>query len=468
MKITFIHYHLRPGGVTSVIGRQVEAVEEGNQALIITGELPGSRKTAETVLVPELAYDKGRPSPCDPKETASKILKAIHTKWHTGCDLLHVHNPLLAKNRHLIKVVNELQNQGVRIFLQIHDFAEDGRPDVYYDDEYPANCHYGVINRRDYHALLKSGLNKAGLHILHNPVQPMQLCPVDAGRMNQVLYPVRAIRRKNLGEAILLSLFFRGDAKLVVTLPPNSALDRQIHAAWKAFAGRNKLNVEFDAGLSKDLPSLIQASDFILTTSISEGFGFSFVEPWAAGKRLWGRRIDAICRDFEDKGLHFEHMYSRLDCPVEWIEEDLLAAWHGSLCKAHRRYRKHLDFDGNPADRLPNTADGLVDFGLLNEKHQKAVISLVLRDKDCRRRLIRLNPFLADPGRIENSEALIMTNQKAIAGSFSMEQYKRDLMSVYSAAIHTPICHEIDKKKLYSEFLDLSGSSLLKWGDYEE
>jgi hypothetical protein len=34
----------------------------------------------------------------DPEEVADNIIKAILTRWDNGCDILHVHNPILAKN----------------------------------------------------------------------------------------------------------------------------------------------------------------------------------------------------------------------------------------------------------------------------------------------------------------------------------------------------------------------------------
>jgi hypothetical protein len=41
----------------------------------------------------------------------------------------------------------------------------------------------------------------------------------------------------------------------------------------------------------------------VLTTSLKEGFGFSFLEPWTAGIPVAGRRLEAVCLDFEDEGV---------------------------------------------------------------------------------------------------------------------------------------------------------------------
>lgn len=58
----------------------------------------------------------------------------------------------------------------MKLFLQLHDFAEDGRPLAYFPDEYVPDCHYGVINSRDYSIFLKAGFKKDGLHKIFNIV----------------------------------------------------------------------------------------------------------------------------------------------------------------------------------------------------------------------------------------------------------------------------------------------------------
>jgi hypothetical protein len=70
-----------------------------------------------------------------------------------------------------IKILKSLQKRGVNLFLQIHDFAEDGRPFDYFADEYPADCHNGVINQRDYEILLAAGLKIIDFGILDETPQ---------------------------------------------------------------------------------------------------------------------------------------------------------------------------------------------------------------------------------------------------------------------------------------------------------
>ncbi|MEZ4549038.1 MAG: hypothetical protein R2860_11810 [Desulfobacterales bacterium] len=81
-------------------------------------------------------------------------------------------------------------------------------------------------------------------------------------------------------------LFFPDDRLLAVTLSPNSDQDRLAYQSWKDFSVRNQLRVLFDASRHYPFPDLVSSMEQMITTSISEGFGFSFLEPWIAGKNL--------------------------------------------------------------------------------------------------------------------------------------------------------------------------------------
>src|SRR5690606_29176205 len=133
-------------------------------------------------------------------------------------------------------VLMRLQHRRIPLLLQIHDLAEDGRPHLYYRDAaYPSDCHYAVINQRDRRRLVQSGLNPEAVHYLPNPVAPIAAASYPEQPEDHVLYPVRAIRRKNIGEAMLLSLFFPDRLPLSITLPPNSAADRKPYDFWRRF-----------------------------------------------------------------------------------------------------------------------------------------------------------------------------------------------------------------------------------------
>ena len=470
MKIAFIHYHLKPGGVTTVLRQQVEAILDECDSLVLASSTPESSFPCDIVNIPGLGYDRPKQNRISPEDVAESIIKAINTKWKTGCDVVHVHNPTLAKNRNFLKILKALQNRKIKLFLQIHDFAEDGRPLSYFsDDEYVADCHYGVINSRDYNILLKAGLKKEGLHKIFNTIKPLNFNSTGVTTKECVLYPIRAIRRKNVGEAILLSLFFKNNETLAITLPPNSPADIKSYAGWKIFTKEKKLNIVFEAGVTHEFSELLMSSKFIITTSITEGFGFSFLEPWAAKKILWGRKLPDICHDFEKNNIQLDHLYTKLNVPVEWIgKERLYEKWKSCVLIKSGIFDLNLDEKTITTSFGKVTSNDLIDFGLLDEAFQKMIISRVFADRTDRDRLIHLNPYLSDPGYVSNKEVLIQNNMKAVMLNYNKTIYKEKLIEIYSRVVNSSVRQSIDKEILISCFFKPENFSLLKWGDYVE
>jgi len=471
MKIAYLHYHLKTGGVTTVLKQQLSAVARQAEQLVITGHPPKTPLDADTVHIPEFGYSNDYIGSFKPLNAARKIIKAIRSKFNGPCDILHVHNPTLAKNRHLLAILKLLQQEGLNLLLQIHDFAEDGRPLAYYSDSYPADCHYGVINQRDYQILLRSGLKQDGLHLMENTVTvpPPNIAQQPGIEKPMALYPIRAIRRKNIGEAILLSLFLEPGQAVVITLPPNSPADIKSYRAWKNFVRDQDLNVAFDQGLNHDFETLVLSAGLLISTSITEGFGFSFLEPWLFGKLLWGRKIADICRDFESNGIRLEHLYSGLYVPVDWIGlGQFRKRWHEWVRKACTLCNLSID-----NARLRNafdyiTSGAVIDFGLLDESSQKRVILRAISGGRNSAGLIRINPFLAAPGTVSGKNDLIENNKQAILRNYGPDLYRNKLLNVYRKVSTTPIKQKIDKTVLVSSFLNLEKFSLLKWSDYTE
>ena len=101
MKIAFIHFHVKTGGVTTVLRQQVKAVHGMGEVLVLTGEPPQQTFPAEIEVIPGLGYDNLSETSFAPEAVAESIIRTIHSRWQDGCHILHVHNPTLAKNRNL-------------------------------------------------------------------------------------------------------------------------------------------------------------------------------------------------------------------------------------------------------------------------------------------------------------------------------------------------------------------------------
>jgi len=467
MKIAVLHYHLKPGGVTTVIDRQVAALENDLDFLVISGQAPDRPLAVKTEVVTDIGYDRPDTPACtDPAAGADRILAAIGRHWPNGCDLIHVHNPLLAKNRHFLKILSALEARGARLLLHVHDFAEDGRPGAWFaDDPYPQTSHFCVINSRDKNILIQAGADAAGVHLTPNMVTPLPAAPASAFVENTALYPVRAIRRKNIGEALLLSLFFPGRETVAITLGPNSPPDIAPYNQWKAFARDNGLKVRFEASAGRDFAALVAGSAFIITTSITEGFGFSFSEPWTVGKTLWGRKLPDICADFEGAGLDLGHLYEAVNVPVDWIGKAVLAE---KIKQAVTR--SCLAFGIDPATRLNRftaMADApFVDFGRLDEKMQQQVLARLVAPKQAKEAVCALNPWLDSVGtRLDESH--IEQNRNAVRAGFNSAVCAGRLVSAYRAAASVNVAHNIDKTALLDRFFCPKNFFLLKWGHHE-
>jgi hypothetical protein len=282
-----------------------------------------------------------------------------------------------------------------------------------------------------------------------------------------VLYPIRAIRRKNIGEAILLSLFFQKAVSLAITLPPNSPVDIDSYNGWKSFVKRYGLNVEFDAGLEHDFPDLVQTSHFLITTSITEGFGFSFIEPWLASKIVWGRRLARICVDFERNGVRLEHMYEKLRIPIHWVgPEDFFSKWQTCILNNCNLFEYTMDSRQIQTAFSMITNDGTIDFGLLDEAFQKKIIVYILSHKNAPQTLTGLNPFLSAPGKVTNPELLIKHNRLAVKKNYNPGLYRERLLETYNRVANVAVKQCLNKSTLLSHFLNLNEFSLLKWGKY--
>jgi len=469
MKIAYIHYHLKTGGVTTVLKQQVESLKNDVEALVFTGEPPEGPFPARVIHIAGLGYDRTCPEGATAAGTGEAILDILHRVWPGGCDLMHVHNPLLAKNKNFLKILKFLQQNKNRLFLQIHDFAEDGRPWSYYQDEYVRDCHYGAINSRDYSVLLRSGLKKEGLHKVFNMAQPVKLEAQRAETPAFTLYPIRALRRKNIGEAILLAQVFSDHPPLAITLPPNSPMDIKSYAGWKRFAAEKGLNIRFDAGLSSEYEALVQAAELFITTSITEGFGFSFLEPWLANKYLWGRRLPSVCDDFEKNDIRLEHLYQQLLIPLGWIDaKRLFRKIKNAVDQNSRQYNftVHTGLLDAHFDRI--RAGGSIDFGLLDETFQRTVISRVVGSPRAAGKIRRLNPALDLAAERADRRELIAHNRSAIINRYNESAYRKNLLDIYTRVINIPVQHGIDKQRLLADFFDLEAYSLLKWAEYAE
>jgi hypothetical protein len=475
MRVALLHYHLKRGGVTSVVINQAQALmEAGDEALVITGEDSPDLPEISRTVAGELRYDLDRniPPENDPEELdrragelADKIIRAMQAHWGCPADIIHVHNPLLHKNAALIRALNILRNRGFCLLLQNHDLPEDFRPNVYArEEEYPANCHYAVINSRDRSFLQRAGLKPEGLHLLPNEVRPIS--PGANLDRNRYVYPVRALQRKNIGEALLFSLFLPRGRTVAITLPPTTERDICIYREWKAFAREMDLKVEFELGLNASLGDVYGSALGIITTSVKEGFGFSYLEPWTAGRTVLGRRLNYVCRDFENAGVQFDSLYSSLNIPTVYISPAVLREkLENTMLGVYKR------FGVAPPRHITRTiwedmvSRDSIDFSRLDEKTQRGIIQIMAYNKRVFQDIADLNPFLQNLADWKPDENLVEENNRKIRESYGREAVFVLLRQAYQGALQTPVSHKISKSILLELYLDPAQLSLVGVGN---
>ncbi|MCJ7772099.1 MAG: hypothetical protein MUP22_03080, partial [Desulfobacterales bacterium] len=121
--------------MTNVIKHQLDILSDECEILLITGELIDPPIFKNTVHIPGLGYSEATGTLSHPEKIANALSQTISSAFGDKCDILHIHNPMLAKNSHFLAIVKSMQKKGYKLFLQVHDFAEDGRPLAYYYNE---------------------------------------------------------------------------------------------------------------------------------------------------------------------------------------------------------------------------------------------------------------------------------------------------------------------------------------------
>jgi hypothetical protein len=509
--LAIVHFHLQPGGVTQVVRNHLlawNAAWKGDASLpvvVLHGGRAGGwderlpeklpRLNLHLVAIPALEYDDLREGPAgDGRRLAQAVQQALQRENLTeDATLLHWHNHSIGKNAAAPPAIARLAERGYRQLVQIHDFAEDARPANYAhlrnalaaegSDSLPLyplaqSIRYATLTGRDREFLIQAGMPPEAVSVLPNPVHAMSAAPEAAAARAKVLaaigrpglrrwglYPVRGIRRKNVGELLLWSAYAPADVAYGITLRPETPAEALSYDSWKRVAEDLKLNVAFDVGSLPgiDFATNVAAADALFTTSVAEGFGMAFLETALANKPLLGRDLPDITADFREQGVEFPGLVDSLDVPLDWVGDEGLAELQAAYLDQCATYALDEDFGQAWSRHASSLRErGSIDFGALLPSQQRVVVTKLARDASAREELDRQNPTWASLRKAwergEGDAVASAPNARALGlGSYSIDRLGQMLLETAQAIVARPafdgFSPSADSKKLARIFL---------------
>lgn len=435
--IVIFHYHLFPGGVTSVIRKGIEAISQYSsffsEFTIVVGYeeytssfirdlsplINSQGITVEVKVEPAIGY-AGKEDGGSSKELGDYL----YGKY--GGPAWWIHNYHVGKNPFFTGALLYLvDTHGEQLFtLQIHDFPECGRYEnlrflksrIPNTPIYPIgdNVRYALINRRDYRVLLKAGVPENQLFYLPNPLGcPKATLPDkelarkklfdlkgdsvigNLGPQGEVfLYPVRTIRRKNVLEAGFITTV-REQTNLLATLPGSSdseiAYSNGVAECFKTGTiaglwgiGRSELERDIS------FPEIIASSNIVISSSVQEGFGYFFLEALEWKRPLLARRLDILEDFFEIFKDYPLHLYDSFVIPLSKDKIQVLLEQYRNFIEELRDILPEKIREGLYHQLIPLQQEGLFEFSFLPvEEQQKQLI--LAQEEEYRRQIKEIN-----------------------------------------------------------------------------
>ena len=455
--LVIVHYHLLPGGVCSALKNSLLALGQSGwlsqrSVKILTGRTTGMDEfrtfldqrglKAEIEVDSRLDYsERVWPGRDAFWQEASRLAHWFLQQARGDC-LFWAHNPTLGKNALLTAGLMTAAQQAVvsgvahQFLYHIHDFAECGRfwnlkhlrtcwGDGGLEDFYPLckNVSYGVLNRADSKRLAQAGIPRERIFILPNAVpfvrtekrkskesigKDLQIYARKKGYLFEWgrpwwTLPIRLIRRKNAVEALLLAAMADDSPQLLITLDANSEPERPYAEAVKKLFRKEKhaAVVGFGhelVGSVFSFDDLLLASDVVVSTSLLEGFGFTFLEGANRGRPLVGRNLTDVTSDFVDAGFPTRALYDEFLVPIDRQTRKEMISKGQRFAQEQGRL---LRLNHSTVDRFSEEVETIfsntaVDFGFL-ELSQQIKLAGLLRRGDLLGELKLLNSKAGEP-----------------------------------------------------------------------
>ncbi len=318
MKISFVHYSFRDDGVSRVVTNNIAGIKEtyGINCSLIGEHF--SENLPRDIEKRHISWDE------DPLDS---LMNATHNS-----DAVIIENPTIGKHPKLTEAFKRYaEESGKRVLYRTHDLVDD-RPEYHKEfkrvfplpgSEYPKsdNVRFLTLTSTDKRRLEEKGIDD--VHVLSNPIIPEELIPRDSYRFRAKLeeesiigkdemmlaYPVRILPRKNIEEAIFMTSLL-DDCRLLVSLPHRGEYQQELESFADELGAKCSLGkVASYIGEDHGIADFLGAAEYVMTTSVREGFGFAFIEPWMSGTPVIGRNIPSVTEDFKKNGMLLDHLY---------------------------------------------------------------------------------------------------------------------------------------------------------------
>ncbi len=412
VRLVVFHYHDRPGGVRQVISRGlpllVERLGRVSEVVLLLGEMtdPDWVKGLQASLsgVPlrvvthrDLGYLSGRD-----QAMGGEAVERVQALLSGPDVLIWAHNLSVGRNVPLLRHLPDwCAAAGARLWLHHHDWWWDGRWARWADWQasgiadleealelsIPTGPHlrHWCVNQADLAWLqVRAG---ATAQWVGNPLPELAYPDKSEVRAARAwlksltqgrrlwLAPVRALRRKNLAEALLLAQQQDKPTCLVTTGGPSSPAEVP---AWEALcAAATRHHWPLVPGILSDgrsnrpsLPALFMAADALVMPSLQEGFGLPYLEAAALEKPLIARALPDVSANLAALGCALPGTYDKLSVEpgsFDAARESIRLAGRWALLRSSLPDVIRMDLE-------PIQAVECADFGCLSWEAQMEVL----------------------------------------------------------------------------------------------
>jgi hypothetical protein len=204
----------------------------------------------------------------------------------------------------------------------------------------------------------------------------------------------------------------------------------------------------------------VNSATGVITTSIAEGFGLGFLEPWTFDKFLYGRNIPEITEDFSNLGIKLNHMYNKIEVDLKHLKNSniLGSKIKSVLNKFFTDYGQELPKNAEKTAYNSIVKNNMLDFGRVDELMQEEIILSVRKSEAAKIEIQK-------QAKIGESKTNILTeNKHAVQGNFSLKSYRDKLHEIYLELCNTKHSRVefVDGNILLNSFLKPERLNLLR------